>query len=121
MGHKGTFPLGSEPTGSVAKPFGKDKNDFVAEFSNIGADTDITGPGVGVISTVPTGYGVMSGTSMACPAAAGAAARLLAHAPLLLAMPRNQARSDAIVKAVYAAAHVLGFGPSFEGKGLVLT
>jgi len=120
MGHKGTFPAGSEPTGSVAKPYGKDKNDFVAEFSNIGADTDVTGPGVGVISSVPAGYGVMSGTSMACPAAAGAVARLLARAPQLLALPRNQARSDAMIKAVYAATRVLGFGPAFEGKGLVL-
>jgi subtilisin len=120
MGHKGTFPSDSEPAGSVAKPYGKDKKDFVAEFSNIGADTDITGPGVGVISSVPKGYGVMSGTSMACPAATGAAARLLARAPNLLAMPRNQARSDAMVKAVYIAARALGFGPTFEGKGLVL-
>jgi subtilisin len=120
MGHRGTFPSNSEPAGSVAKPFGKDKKDFVAEFSNIGPDTDVTGPGVGVISSVPTGYGVMSGTSMACPAATGAAARLLARAPNLLAMPRNQARSDAMVKAVYIAARALGFGPTFEGKGLVL-
>jgi subtilisin family serine protease len=121
MGHKGTFPSGTEPAGSVARPYGKDKNDFVAEFSNIGSDTDVTGPGVGVISSVPSGYGVMSGTSMACPAATGAAANLLARAPHLLALPRNQTRSDAMVKAIYAAARALGFGPSFEGKGLVLS
>jgi subtilisin len=120
MGHKKTFPVGSEPAGSVAKPYGKDKNDFVAEFSNVGSDTDITGPGVGVISSVPSGYGVMSGTSMACPAATGAAARLFAISPELLALPRNQTRSDAMIKAVYAATRVLGFGPIFEGKGLVL-
>jgi subtilisin len=120
MGRKGTFPNGSEPAGSVAAPYGQDKNDFLAEFSNIGPDTDLTAPGVGVISSVPAGYGVMSGTSMACPAASGAVARLLARSAQILSMPRNQARSDAMVQAAYADAKPLGFGPRFEGKGRVL-
>jgi subtilisin family serine protease len=52
MGRKGTFPSGTEPAGSVAAPYGTDKKNFIASFSNIGPETDLTGPGVGVISEV---------------------------------------------------------------------
>jgi subtilisin len=118
MGRAGTFPAGSEPEGDVQAPFGKDKADFVAAFSNIGPPVDVTGPGVGVVSTVPGGYAIMSGTSMACPAITGATARLLAASPTVLAMPRDQARSDAIAKLLFQAAKALGFGTDFEGQGL---
>ena len=67
LGRKGTFPTGTSESGDVAGPFGKDKKNFIAAFSNIGRAIDLTGPGVGIISTVPGGYGVESGTSMAAP------------------------------------------------------
>jgi hypothetical protein len=54
---------------------------------------------------------------MACAAVTGAAARVLAKSPFL-EMPRDGARSDALVKAVLASARTLGFQPSFEGHGL---
>lgn len=120
MGRKGTFPAGTEPEGSIAAPFGTDPDNFVADFSNIGPETDLIGPGVGVISTVPAGYGVMSGTSMATPAETGAAARLLAGMPNILAMPRDQNRSAEMVKAVAAACKSPGFGPIYEGKGVII-
>lgn len=119
MGRKGTFPAGTEPAGSVAAPYGKDKNNFMASFSNIGSATDLTGPGVGVISTVPKGYGVMSGTSMATPAETGAAARVLAANPAILAMPRNEQRAAAMIVAIAKACKSLGFGSTFEGKGTI--
>lgn len=119
MGRKGTFPGGTEPVGSIAAPYGKDKKNFVASFSNIGSDTDLTGPGVGVISTVPAGYGVMSGTSMATPAETGAAARLLAAKPAILAMPRDQHRTAAMIAAIAQSCRLLGFGATFEGKGMI--
>ncbi len=118
MGRVGTFPEGSEPAGDMLDPFGKDGANFVAAFSNVGPEIDVTGPGVGVVSTVPGGYTLMSGTSMACPAITGAAARLLAASPTVLAMPRNEARSDAIAKLLFQAAKTLGFGANFEGHGL---
>jgi subtilisin len=119
IGRKGTFPGRTEPEDSIAAPYGKDKKNFVASFSNVGSDTDLTGPGVGVISTVPAGYGVMSGTSMATPAETGAAARLLAAKLAILAMPRDQHRTAAMIAAIAHACKLLGLGASFEGKGII--
>jgi Subtilase family len=69
---------------------------------------------------VPGGYAIMDGTSMACPAVTGAAARLLSMPAnaAILAMPRDQARSNAMAQALLLSAKKLGFGPTFEGQGL---
>lgn len=120
MGRKGTFPVGTEPEGSILSPFGTDPNNFVADFSNIGPETDLIGPGVGVISTVPGGYAVMSGTSMATPAETGAAARLLSSMPHILTMPRDQNRAAEMVKAISAACKLPGFGAVYEGRGMII-
>ena len=116
IGRKGTFPSSAAAADEVAAPFGKDKKDFVALFSNVGPQIDLTGPGVAIMSTVPGSYGEISGTSMACPAVTGAAARALT--PKVLKMRRNAKRSEAIVKAVLGSAKSLGFDPPFEGHGL---
>lgn len=119
-GRVGTFPDDAAETLDVTDPFGTDRSDFIARFSNIGPEIDVTGPGVGVVSTVPGGIAAMSGTSMACPAVAGIAARLLSARPDLLAMPRDASRSDAIIREVLGAARAMGFGAEFEGQGLPL-
>ena len=119
MGRKGTFPANTATQDRVASPFGTDPDNFIASFSNIGDDTDLTGPGVGVVSTVPTGYTIMDGTSMACPAAVGALARQLAKHPEILSMARDQARSNAIIGLFGSVVSPLGFGPVFEGNGLI--
>ncbi len=116
IGRKGTFPSSAAAADEVAAPFGKDKNDFVALFSNVGPQIDLTAPGVAIMSTVPGSYAEISGTSMACPAATGAAARALT--PTILKMKRNAKRSEAILKAVLGSARSLGFDPPFEGHGL---
>jgi len=96
---------------------------YFANFSNQGIDgtkVDLTGPGAGVVSTVPGGgYGVMSGTSMACPAATGAIARILARKPEILAMPANRARMQAMREAALGTLAPIGFSPDFEGQGMV--
>jgi subtilisin len=122
FGRKGTLVANSkEQTMDVKAPFGSpDAANFIASFSNVGPEIDLTGPGVGVISTVLGGHGVMSGTSMACPAVTGAAARLLAGKPEVLAMDRDEARSDRIVHEILTAAKSLGFGSNFQGQGALI-
>jgi len=56
-----------------------DKNDWIAKFSAVGDGIDFAFPGVDIYSTyLNGGYAKMSGTSFACPAAAGVVALLLA-------------------------------------------
>lgn len=117
MGRKGTFPSGTAEMDDIAAPYGSDSTEFIAAFSNIGRAIDLTGPGVAIISTVPGSYAEISGTSMACPAVSGAAARAVAGSDVL-SMPRDAARSEEIVKVLLAAATDRGFEPRFEGHGL---
>jgi subtilisin len=119
LGRKGTYPPGSVEAGDVMGPFGTDKKNYVTSFSNVGLEVDLTAPGDGIISTFPQGYAVLDGTSMACPAAVGAAAAMLAGQAAILAMPRNQARSDAMAKFVLQRARSLGFPAELQGQGML--
>lgn len=117
LGRLGTFPDDSAEVDTVTAPYGSDEAEFIGDFSNIGPQMDLTAPGVGIISTVPGSYSEISGTSMACPAVTGVAARLLASSQVL-GGDRDAARSEAIVGILVASARDRGFPDPFEGHGL---
>jgi subtilisin family serine protease len=121
LGNRKTMPATSVSAAAFAPPPGADPDDFVADFSNVGPEIDLMGPGVGIVSTVPAkDFAVMDGTSMASPAVTGAVARLLAARSDILGLLRNGARSAAIAQLAVQAASTRGFAPQFEGNGLVM-
>ncbi len=116
FGALGAYPADTPHAAEVGAP--QVGADFFANFSNWGQGMAFTAPGVGVISAaIGQGYGVRSGTSMACAAATGMAARLLAANPALRAAPRDQARAVGIQNMLHAHAMSLNFGFNREGAG----
>ena len=118
MGRIGSFPDTSAEAADIARPYGNDKMNYLAAFSNVGPQIDFIGPGVGIVSTLPDDtFGVMSGTSMACPAIVGFAAYLLAANPAI--QGKSGAERVKLWKNLLAvAARPLGFGRDYEGFGM---
>jgi subtilisin family serine protease len=82
-----------------------DHNDALASFSNYGAtQVDLAAPGVSILSTVPGGYSSFSGTSMASPHVAGAAALAWAYNPSATV----QSVRDALLSGVDKVASLAG-------------
>ncbi|MCM5681983.1 S8 family serine peptidase [Schlegelella sp. S2-27] len=118
VGIKGAWPKGAAQQRHLTQPPGK-HDSFVARFSNRGPQIRQAAPGVGIISTIHRDrYGVMDGTSMASPVAAGVLARVLASTPEVLNSPRDARRSEAILELAARRAEDLGFPATMQGKGL---
>jgi len=123
MGRLGTIPAGAtEELKALRPPSGTDPQEFIADFSNIGPQIDVVAPGVGTVSTLPNNrIGPLSGTSMAAPVVAGAAACLLSQNASIHTMPRDRQRSDTIEKLLQTSCVKRNFAPnglSYEGFGM---
>src|SRR6266545_2099307 len=71
-----------QPGGGAAATCRADEDDTFANFSNFGADIDLIAPGVCILSTyLGSSYTTFSGTSMASPHVAGAAALYKSNNP----------------------------------------
>jgi subtilisin len=97
---------------SVIAVAASDSNDNRASFSSTGPEVELIAPGVSVLSTLPGDeYGTYSGTSMASPHVAGAAA---------LAWAVNSDLTNAEIREILQdTAEDLGLDPNHQGHGLV--
>lgn len=122
VGRRGMYPSSSSEVFDEVAPSSRlDKEVYVARFSNEGPEMKMVGPGAGIVSTLPDGgYGVMSGTSMACPAVTGLAAALLGARPDILGMPRDAKRTTALLGALNQACIDLGLHQDLQGIGVPL-
>ena len=98
-----------EPGGLAGPTCRDDEDDTFANFSNFGADVDLIAPGVCILSTWKGGgYNTISGTSMASPHVAGAAA---------LYKSGNPGASPAQVKGALQNAGNTNWNNSDDGDG----
>ena len=93
-----------------------------ASFSNYGPEVDIAAPGVAIYSTVPSyTYDSYDGTSMACPAVAGAAALVISKFGCSPAQARNYLLRSAkdLKSANYYGAGLVQTGQAVTGRNVV--
>ena len=96
-----------------------DRKDRIAPFSSFGPAVDITAPGDNILSTVPSGYEKMSGTSMASPHIAGVAALAVASgisSPDSVRQALNSSASPLCAKSIFHGPHCAS--ATDEGHGL---
>nr|AGN91700.1 serine alkaline keratinase [Niallia circulans] len=102
------YPAKYDSTGAVANVNGNNPRN---SSSSAGPELDVSPPGTSILSTVPSsGYTSYTGTSMASPHVAGAAARILSKYPNLSTSQVRQRLENTAT----------GLGDSFYyGKGLI--
>jgi subtilisin family serine protease len=86
-----------------------DANDVKSSFTNYGTGVDVAAPGSSIYATVPNnGYGTKSGTSMAAPNAAGAAALIWSAHP-------TWTRDQVAAQLYFTADNIDALNPSYAG------
>ncbi|MDK9701350.1 MAG: S8 family serine peptidase [bacterium] len=86
--------------------------DVKSGFSNYGTTVDISAPGSNIMSTIPTNsYSMMSGTSMACPFAAGLAALIKSR----MLAGSNQDVIDILLASADSSIYSLGGNSNYYG------
>jgi hypothetical protein len=119
MGRKGTFPTGATQAGDVASPYGTNKKNFMAAFSNIWIRNRFDRAGRRDSLHRSWWLCAVGWNFNGLPCCMRDGCEILSTRPNIVALPRNQARSDAMARAVLQAAKSLGFGPTYEGQGLL--
>jgi subtilisin family serine protease len=126
IGVLGVVPVGSLAAASLPTlpdrftPLGL----YLANFSNIGPQVSCTGPGVGIISTVPgrkatdAAYADMSGTSMATPAVCARLAVLLGNDRAYRNSPRDASRALRAWMTLIQNLYRVGLDSTYEGGGI---
>jgi len=96
-------------------------SDTLCSFSTRGDFVDVAAPGCAVWSTVPGGYGWMSGTSMATPHVSGLAALILSLNPSLMpAEVRGLIEQNADDLGAPGRDKLFGYGQINAGKTLAM-
>lgn len=126
LGIEGWGPAGSLAAGRLPLDparFG-DFGLYLANFSCFGTEVTATGPGVGILSTVPERHGlaapyaVMDGTSMASPAVCAVWAGLLAQDATYAQLPRDENRARMALAILRQHVRDIGLSPQFQGLGV---
>lgn len=123
IGKDDEFPESSYHAQQRWKNGQNDHDFFSAQFSCHGDQVDVCGPGVAVVSSVPShGFAAWDGTSMATPHVTGLACLVLAHHPDFQSGPfqlKGAARVDHLFEILKSSCTPLQFGdPQRSGKGL---
>ncbi|MBW2996158.1 right-handed parallel beta-helix repeat-containing protein, partial [Candidatus Woesearchaeota archaeon] len=103
-----------------------DKNDNIASITNIGSNLDLLAPGIAINSTVIGGYGLNSGTSMATPHVAGAAALIIQEKkelsqPVAPSEIENDLKANGVMIDTYERIDVLETVDSIDNSTYTIT
>jgi subtilisin family serine protease len=122
-GPQGSLTSWVKPPSDQQDWFGLD-NLFLATFSRYGESVRATGPGAGIISTVPERFGLEapfgadSGTSMSSPLVCGALASLLSCNAQYKNLPRDFTRSAMASEVLKENCYDIGLNKEFQGLGI---